>query len=108
MTTDRKTAIIAGTLFIVATAASLVGSGLTDPILGAPDYLNAIASNGSRVIVGALLSFIAAAGSSSIAISLYPLLKNIMRVWLLGPLASGLSRGFSISSVRFACYPCSH
>jgi hypothetical protein len=93
MTTDRKTAIIAGTLFIVATAASLVGSGLTDPILGAPDYLNAIASNGSRVIVGALLSFIAAAGSSSIAISLYPLLKKYNEGLALGAVGFRLIEG---------------
>jgi hypothetical protein len=76
MATDRKIAVITGVLFIIATAASLVGSGFTDPILDAPDYLQAIASNGNRVIVGALLSFIAAAGSSGIAISLYPVLRK--------------------------------
>lgn len=76
MNTERKIATIAGTLFIVATAASLIGSGFTGSMLDAPDYLSGIASNGNRVIVGALLSFVAAAASSGIAIALYPVLKK--------------------------------
>jgi len=58
MNTDRKIAIIAGTLFIAATAASLLGNGLTGSLLDAPGYLNRVSSNGNRVMVGALLSFL--------------------------------------------------
>jgi hypothetical protein len=76
MNTDRKTAIIAGVLFITATAASLTGNGLTGSILDAPDYLARVSSSGNRVMVGALLSFLAAAGSAGIAIALYPVLKR--------------------------------
>jgi Domain of unknown function (DUF4386) len=76
MNTNRKTAIIAGMLFIVATTASLVGNGLTGSMLATPDYLSTVSSNGNRVIAGALLSFLAAAASSGIAISLYPVLKK--------------------------------
>ncbi len=76
MNPDRKTTIVTGVLFIVATTASLVGNGLTGPVLGAPDYLSIVSSNGNRVMVGALLSFLAAAASSGIAISLYPVLKK--------------------------------
>jgi hypothetical protein len=76
MNTDRKVAIIAGVLFIAATAASLSGNGLTGSILDAPDYLARVSSSGNRVIVGALLSFLAAAGSAGIAIALYPVLKR--------------------------------
>ena len=76
MNTDRKVAIIAGVLFITATAASLLGNGLTGSILDAPDYLARVSSSGNRVIVGALLSFLAAAGSAGIAIALYPVLKK--------------------------------
>jgi Domain of unknown function (DUF4386) len=74
--TNRKTAIIAGTLFIVATTASLLGNGLTGAMLASPDYLSIVSSNGNRVIAGALLSFLAAAASSGIALSLYPVLKK--------------------------------
>ena len=93
MATDRKIAVITGVLFIIATAASLVGSGFTDPILDAPDYLQAIASNGNRVIVGALLTFVAAAGSSGIAISLNPVLRKHNEGLALGAVAFRLFEG---------------
>jgi hypothetical protein len=76
MNTDRKIAIIAGVLLITATAASLSGNGLTGSILDAPDYLARVSSSGNRVMAGALLSFLAAAGSAGIAIALYPVLKR--------------------------------
>src|SRR5689334_14971066 len=76
MNTDRKITIIAGVLFITATAASLSGNGLTGSMLDAPDYLARVSSNGNRVIVGVLLSFLAAAGSAGIAIALYPVLRK--------------------------------
>jgi len=93
MNTDRKIAIIAGTLFIVATAASLLGTGFTGSILDAPDYLSRISSNGNRVMVGALFSFTAAAASSSIAISLYPLLKQYNEGLALGAVGFRLIEG---------------
>lgn len=76
MNTNRRTAIVAGVLFIIATAASVLGSGLTGSIVGAPDYLVQIAANKNTVVLGALLTFVAAAGSAGIAISLYPVLRK--------------------------------
>jgi hypothetical protein len=76
MNTDRRIAIIAGTLFIVATTAGLLGSGLTGSIVGAPDYFVQIAANKNLIVLGAILAFIAAAGSAGIAISLYPVLRK--------------------------------
>lgn len=93
MSTDRRIAIIAGMLFMTATAASLTGTGFTGSTLAAPDYLNTISSNGNRVIVGALLSFIAAACSSSIAISLYPVLKKHNEGLALGAVGFRLIEG---------------
>lgn len=72
----RKTAIITGVLLIVATATSLVGSSFTGSVLGALDYDTRLAANGNLLMVGALLSFIAAATSASIAIALYPVLRK--------------------------------
>jgi hypothetical protein len=91
--TDRKISIAAGTLFIIATAANLMGTGFTGSILDAPDYLNGISSNGNRVIIGALLSFIAAAASSGIAISLYPLLRKYNEGLALGAVGFRLIEG---------------
>jgi hypothetical protein len=76
MNTERKIAIIAGILFIVATAAGLLGSSATAPILAAPDYLTQVAANANRMRVGALLSFTGFAASAGIAIALYPVLKK--------------------------------
>ncbi len=72
----RKIARITGILFIVATVAGLLGSGLIGSIVGAPDYLVQIAASKNLIVVGALLAFVAAAGSAGIAIALYPVLRK--------------------------------
>jgi hypothetical protein len=76
MNTNRKIAIIAGVLFIIATVASVLGTLFSKPILDATDYLIKISANENRIAIGALLAFIAALASASIAISLYPVLKK--------------------------------
>ncbi len=93
MNSDRRTAIVAGILFIIATVASLLGTSFTGPILGAQDYLVRIASNGNQVAAGALLEFIAAAGSASIAMSLYPILKKHHEGLALGAVGFRLIEG---------------
>lgn len=93
MNTNRNTAIVTGVLFIVATAASLAGSALTGAILDAPDYLAGVAANGNRVITGALLTFLAAAGSAGIAIALYPVLKRHNEGLALGSVGFRLIEG---------------
>ena len=90
---DRNIAFIAGTLFIVATAASLLGSNFTGSILHAPDYLDKISSNGNRMMLGALLSFLAAVASSGIAIALYPVLKKYNEGLALGAVGFRLMEG---------------
>ncbi len=93
MNTDRKIAIIAGALFVIATAASLLGTSLTGSILGAPDYLIRISSNGNEAAAGALAEFIAAAASASIAISLYPILRKHNEGLALGAVGFRLIEG---------------
>jgi uncharacterized protein DUF4386 len=61
MDSDRKTALVAGALFIVATAASLLGTAL---------------ESFNRISLGGLLELIAAGTSAGIAISLYPVLRR--------------------------------
>ena len=75
MNTYKKTAVIAGVLFIIATAASLLSLPFLGPI-NASDYLVSISANGNQVTIGALFSLIAAFASASIAISLYPVLRK--------------------------------
>ncbi len=75
MDRNRQTAITAGVLFILATAAGLAGTAVLGSALDAPDFLGRLAAEGNRVLVSALLSFVAAAGSAGIAIALYPVLR---------------------------------
>lgn len=93
MNSSNKPARWAGALFIIATVASLLGTGFTGSTLDAPDYLVRISANGSQIMIGALLAFIAAAGSASIAISLYPILKKYNEGLALGAVGFRLIEG---------------
>ena len=93
MNTNRKTAIITGIMFIIATAAGLLGNALTGSIVGAPDYLVQIAANKSLVLVGALLAVVAAGGSAGIAITLYPVLRKHNEGLALGSVGFRLIEG---------------
>ncbi len=93
MNTNRKTAIITGILFIIATAAGLLSNGLTGSIARAPDYLVQIAANKNLVVLGALLIFVAAAASAGIAISLYPVLRKHNEGLALGSVGFRLVEG---------------
>ena len=76
MAPDRRAALTAGVLFIVATAATLLSAAAEHPVLTGTDYLTRIAGNTSRVSAGALLELVAAGASAGIAISLYPVLRK--------------------------------
>jgi hypothetical protein len=76
MNTNRKTAIIAGVLFIIGTVAGILSLVFLKPILDAPDYLIKISANENQIIIGALFKFIMGAACAGIAISLYPVLKR--------------------------------
>jgi Domain of unknown function (DUF4386) len=76
MDANRKTALTVGVLFITATAASLLGTAVEQPVLTGTDYLTKVSGNANLVSAGVLLEFIAAGTSVGIAISLYPVLRN--------------------------------
>jgi hypothetical protein len=84
MHSDRKIASIAGVLFIIGTVTALVGDGLTESTLSAPDYLTRMSVNGTQIMIGALFTLISAVVSGSIAISLYPVLKKYREGLALG------------------------
>jgi hypothetical protein len=92
MTSNRKTARIAGILFIIATAASIASSPFLTSI-SSSNYLVDVSANGNQVLVGALLAFIAAIASASIAISLYPTLKEFNGALALGAVGFRLIEG---------------
>ncbi len=75
MDSTRKTAVVAGVVFIIAAVTGLLGSSFV-PVLSGTDYLTRVSENASQVAAGALLSLIAALASAGIAIALYPVLKK--------------------------------
>jgi hypothetical protein len=93
MNTNKKIAIIAGVLFIIATVASVLGTLFSKPILDATDYLIKISANENRIAIGALFKFIAAAASAGIAISLYPILKKYNQGLALGSVGFRIIEG---------------
>ena len=75
MEANRRAALSAGVLFIVATVANVVGTGLSRSLLDDPNYLTAVSSNANRVVAGVLLELVAAGACVGIALALYPVLK---------------------------------
>ena len=75
MDTYRRSGIVTGTLFIVATAAGIL-SLFAQPFLDARDYLTRISANEPTVLAGALLVFIMGWAGAGIGISMYPILRR--------------------------------
>jgi hypothetical protein len=75
MNQNKKIAVIAGILFIIATVASIASLPFLAPI-NASNYLVNVSANQNQVITGILFTLIGAFASASIAISLYPILKK--------------------------------
>ena len=76
MSTSKKTAIIVGVLFIVATVSSSLGFMLRDPILDDPEYLFQVSANETQVLIGVLLVLIDCVAVVAIPATLYPILKK--------------------------------
>src|SRR5512139_1686296 len=75
MNTNRKTAIITGVVFIIATVVPLLASSLV-PVLTGADYLTRISAHRNQVAAGALLILIGYFACAGIAVVMYPVLKK--------------------------------
>ncbi|HKJ41597.1 MAG TPA: DUF4386 domain-containing protein [Sunxiuqinia sp.] len=76
MNSIQRHAQIAGSLFLLAMTASLVGGGLLEPILSVPDFLATSISQEYLLKTGVLLELINAISVIGIAVILYPILKQ--------------------------------
>jgi hypothetical protein len=83
MNSNRKTAIIVGVLYIVATVAGMI-SAVFGPNLDAPDFLANLSANGNQVLIRALLEFTMAVLIAGIPIFMYPILKKYNEALALG------------------------
>jgi hypothetical protein len=96
MDTYRRSGIVTGILFIVATAAGTL-SLFAQPFLNAPDYLTKISANEPKVLGAALLVFIMGWSGAGIGISMYPILRSYNEGLALG------AAGFRIIEGVFDC-----
>ncbi len=93
MISNRKTAIIVGALFIIATVAYSLGVIILDPILGGSDYLTKVSENENQVMIGALLVLIDSVAVAGIAIVIYPILKKHNETLALGYVGARIVEG---------------
>jgi uncharacterized protein DUF4386 len=83
---SRTNALVAGVLFIVATAASLLSGPFLAPVTGS-GYLADAATHHTQVATGVLLGLIAALAAPGIALALYPVLRRFGEGLALGAVA---------------------
>jgi hypothetical protein len=76
MDSDRKTGIVVGALFIVATVASILGSVALGSVLEGQEYLINVAAGESRLILAVLLFLVAASSAFATAFLLFPILRR--------------------------------
>lgn len=76
MNSYRKNTVVVGIFFLTAMAASLVGGGLIESILTAPDFPTKVSTNSGIVYIGVFLEFINAFAVIGIAVTLFPILKK--------------------------------
>ena len=86
MNSNRKTAIIVGVLFIIATVAGMLSAVFSGP-LHDPDYLTKVSANESQIIVGVLLVLIMGAAVASIPFMMFPIFKKHNEALALGYVA---------------------
>jgi hypothetical protein len=73
---DRRTARVAGTLFVIATVASIVASVVLGSVLDEPNYLRTVAALDGRVTVSVMLFLVAAVSAFGTAFVLFPILRR--------------------------------
>ncbi|MFZ0926206.1 MAG: DUF4386 domain-containing protein [Halobacteriota archaeon] len=76
MNSYRKTAIIVGVLFIIATVASLLSVVFLGSTLTAQNYLTTVSANENQVLIAVIFELIGAVSVFSIAVMLFPVLKQ--------------------------------
>ena len=76
MNTERTTATIVGVLYIVGTVAGFLSMVVTGGLLDAPDYLNVVAANASRTMLGAIRVLVMGLALAMVPAVMFPILKR--------------------------------
>lgn len=94
MKLNRKSAVMIGVLYIVATIAGLIGMGVfTEPILSAPDYLTRVPASENQILMGVLFELIMAVAVTGIGIVMYPILRKYHASLAIGYFGARLAEG---------------
>jgi hypothetical protein len=101
MDSSRKTAIVVGVLFIMATAAPIISAVPLSVVPlgflgteGDPDYLTAISAHENQVLIGALLWLTMTASVVAIPIVMFPILRKHNEGLALGYVGARVFEGF--------------
>ena len=76
MDSYRKTSIIVGALFIIATVTAILTIGILGSTLDPPEYLTAVTANEKQVILAVICWLILAVSVLGIGVMMYPILKK--------------------------------
>jgi hypothetical protein len=76
MNSNRKTAGFVGALFLTAMVASLLGGGMVESVISAPDTFTAISENETLLTVGVLLELVNAIAVVGIGVLMFAVLKR--------------------------------
>ena len=102
MDSYRKTAIIVGVLFIIATVSAVLTIGILGSTLDLSEYLTAVAANETQVILAVIFWLILAISVLGIGVMMYPILKKYDEAMALGAVAFRIIEG-AVFMVGVAC-----
>jgi len=83
-TTNRKTAITVGVLYIIGTVAGILSLVFTGPVLESLDYLAQVSANPNQIVIGALFVLTMGLALAMIPVMLFPILKRYNEVLAVG------------------------
>lgn len=76
MNTFRTTARVVGVVWLVGFVLAVVGNGVIQSILGAPDYLSKVSANSVQVAIGGLVMLVCAAAEVALGVLMFPVFKR--------------------------------
>lgn len=97
MTSSKKSAVITGFLFILATVMGVLNAGMIGPIIGDANYLTLMSESQGLVRISALLNTVMAGAVIAIAVALYPVLKRSHDTLAVGYLAARIFEGIVLA-----------
>ncbi len=84
MDSNRRTAILVGTLYIIGTVAGVLSAGLAGSVLDAPNYLMKSSANANQLVIGAIFVLIMGFALAMVSVTIFPVLKKYNEPLALG------------------------